>query len=455
MSPQQENTGTGKDKKCENFTDDENDEEDCDDDEEDIFEESFSTPPAEEKGEEPPPEQSTFLENKCSSEEPPLPSSLVPSIMPSFVYAGLEGKASFMELKYWIALSLTLDGRDKITKVLQYVSRLLSWWLLSRANSDGTSRAHGKRFASLYKTLGKSRKAFRLGRSINEIHKISSMGLLGLFYWHLKQQYLEHTRKTIEGDRQKGGLDEDHTKGNGRNVEESLSYATASIGFLRSFRAKFDANLVGISRRIRSLVSSSFGAVFPSNEETNVVWWKVISSALKTFGMIGYWMGDNANFLTSSGALDDHSISDKDRLARRKRWLEFTGKKANQFYFFVAVIGLATNSYPYYRSRLKNGQGQLDNENCDGKLEQGVDKDRIMESSSSQLDKHKQEEKKRFKLFLAVLKSWMDVIVFSNNPGIDLHQKWRGRKNHEAVHCLCGLISAGTSLCNNFPDANK
>jgi hypothetical protein len=62
-------------------------------------------------------------------------------------------------------------------------------------------------------------------------------------------------------------------------------------------------------------------------------------------------------------------------------------------------------------------------------------------------------EQKHFELYLALLKSICDVTVFSNNPGIYLHLKLRGKKNHEGFHCLCGLISASTVLYSNFPNA--
>ena len=68
-------------------------------------------------------------------------------------------------------------------------------------------------------------------------------------------------------------------------------------------------------------------------------------------------------------------------------------------------------------------------------------------------DALKKVEQKHFELFLALLKSICDVTVFSNNPGIDLHLKLRGKKNHEGFHCLCGLISASTVLYNNFSNA--
>lgn len=392
------------------------DDDDDDDDDEDQFEDSFASHPEEEEGKNPQEQFEPIKDGRDSSS-----TSLATPIFPSFVHTGLQRKAPFTELKYWTALSLTLDGRDKITKVLQYTSRFLSWWFLSKARTSG----HGRRFTSLYKSLGKSRKAFRLGRSINEIQKISSVGLLGLFCWHLKQQYLEDSCKTKIDE-----IHEDFSRKKGNQLQESPS----SIA----------PNRNDISHRILSILYSSLGAIFPSNDESKVKWWKVIGSSLKTIGMVGYWLGDNANFLTSSGALDNYSLSEKNRLARRKLWTEVTGKKANQFYFFATMIGLITNSYAYYRFQLRNAllpdrQEQLKN------------------NSSGSLDlvpvTERKKEEKQFSLFLALLKSCMDVIVFSNNPGIDLHKKWRGRKNHEAIHCLCGLVSAGTSLYNNFPDA--
>ena len=152
------------------------------DDEEDHFEDSFATHPEEEENQEPSP--SCINEHRSSSS-----TSILLSAFPTFIHTGLQRKAPFTELKYWMALSLTLDGRDKITKVLQYASRLLGWWFLSKVKTSQNRRGHGRRFMSLYKSLGKSRKAFRLGRSINEVQKIASIGWLNVFYWHLKQQY--------------------------------------------------------------------------------------------------------------------------------------------------------------------------------------------------------------------------------------------------------------------------
>ena len=82
--------------------------------------------------------------------------------------SGLEHKAPLSELSSWTSLSLTLDGRDKITKVLQYSCRFLTWWYSS---SDHT-KVQAECYSSLYKSLTQSRKAYRLGRTITEFHKL-------------------------------------------------------------------------------------------------------------------------------------------------------------------------------------------------------------------------------------------------------------------------------------------
>ena len=59
---------------------------------------------------------------------PPPPHHPVQQIPFVCLRAGISRKASPSYLKSWIALSLTLDGRGKVTKILQYGSRLLAWY---------------------------------------------------------------------------------------------------------------------------------------------------------------------------------------------------------------------------------------------------------------------------------------------------------------------------------------
>jgi hypothetical protein len=116
--------------------------------------------------------------------EPEHTSSILKA--PSLLEAGLCRKANPWAIQPWAALVLTLDGRDKITKVLQYASRFLGWWL-----AGGSHKNQSVRFTALYKSLAMSRKAFRLGRSFIELEKLRSMGLVGLMFWHLQSSLEE------------------------------------------------------------------------------------------------------------------------------------------------------------------------------------------------------------------------------------------------------------------------
>jgi len=48
-----------------------------------------------------------------------------------------------------------------------------------------------------------------------------------------------------------------------------------------------------------------------------------------------------------------------------------------------------------------------------------------------------------------------DIIVFGNNPGVDIFLKARGKKLHEALHCLFGLVSASAVIVNKFPGEQR
>ncbi len=53
------------------------------------------------------------------------------------------------------------------------------------------------------------------------------------------------------------------------------------------------------------------------------------------------------------------------------------------------------------------------------------------------------------------LQSCCDCMVFSNNPGVDLHLHYRGRKMNERIQCVFGVTSALTVIYNNFPKYAK
>ena len=55
----------------------------------------------------------------------------IPAIVPVVsLREGLAKKATPFALASWVKLALTLDGRDKITKVCQYSARMLAWWFV-------------------------------------------------------------------------------------------------------------------------------------------------------------------------------------------------------------------------------------------------------------------------------------------------------------------------------------
>lgn len=114
----------------------------------------------------------------CQQQEEQLSSPAVISIPYIPIREGLNKKADPYDLSSWIALALTLDGRDKITKVCQYASRILCWYYSSvNLTNNPMAPILAKRFAAMKATLTNSRKAYRLGRSIIELHRLRKMNL--------------------------------------------------------------------------------------------------------------------------------------------------------------------------------------------------------------------------------------------------------------------------------------
>lgn len=399
---------------------------------------------------------------------------------PSFIRVGLDRKASPWTLKSWVALSLTLDGRDKITKLLQYGSRFLAWWFVAyglrrRGVNNGAAAAlfnknQSVRFTSLYKAVAESRKAFRLGRSITELHKITTMGLWGLLSWHFhrhmveKMHLVDSNKNNDDKDAQGVASDGEHYKideqrrstsdielspvveANAGDIVKETSTSLRTL-YRTGCNILYQKIYGPVLSRLVSLTASISGGTAPKVEL-----WEETGTILKMVGLMGFWLGDNVNFLTSTGALDDYSQKLDKRLERRKRWQTVASEKANQAYFFGAVAGLFTSAYAYIRFK----KDQLDEAKRDYQrtMMNSLDTESAPEREDA-VRRLKKVQEKQFTLFLALLKSCVDVAVFSNNPGIDWHLKLRGRKNNEGIHCLCGLISAGTVLYNNFPDASS
>lgn len=178
--------------------------------------------------------------------------------------------------------------------------------------------------------------------------------------------------------------------------------------------------------------------------------WKLFGTTAKLVGLMGFWAFDNASFITGSGFLDP-IICDVDkvvlvdpkcpeRTTRKNRAAEW----ASRFYFMGAVAGFYVNARSLWGHR-RNELGKARE-----RLHDAIAESTGIEEAKSHLEKT---ERDHFELCVALLKSIADVTVFSNNPGVDLHLKYRGKKNHEGLHCLGGLISASTVLYNNFPNA--
>jgi len=159
------------------------------------------------------------------------------------IQSSLATKASPFILSSWLVMALTLDGRDKITKVLQYSSRFLGYYYESMAHKMGRMESssfvvtdHGmnlhvmeaclsraKRFRNLQKSLTKSRKAYRLGRTVIELEKLKKIGFVHWVAWHLRRYLLQFQRPTAALTDQEDEKDQDEHAGNGDSNGDSNS----------------------------------------------------------------------------------------------------------------------------------------------------------------------------------------------------------------------------------------
>ena len=447
---------------------------------------------------------------------------------------GVGRKRSALELKSWIACVLTLDGRDKVTKVLQYTSRLLTWYfagLATKCNSNGEDAsgvaggslsllaaaisspalrgklyvALSERFNALYKAFVTSRKAFRMGRSFIELDKLVSMGWGDYIRYFLANPLEGGVGNTVtrslerfdthtihEGDEDEASWDgegdqfsddkEEKKSDHGDYAKEVRipgrphlpSRISSNVGWgptTAISSGKQDQSNKKMTHTVseigaqmykpsptRTSSAGSFNQIRDASISTSIVpsppdpIWKLLGGSLKLIGLMGFWAFDNISFMTNAGFLDPitldstSSVSDpkRDRLRRKKRASEIAGR----FYFMGGLAGLYVNSRSLWAHRngaLKEAQVKLSKAMASAPSNDA-------RNFSEAKDELKEVEARHFVLFLAFLKSCCDVMVFSNNPGIDLHLKLRGKKNHEGLHCLGGLVSASTVLYNNFPN---
>jgi hypothetical protein len=206
----------------------------------------------------------------------------------------------------------------------------------------------------------------------------------------------------------------------------------------------------------RSSRSSSLGLVKKSEDASAVVKevtsppaWKLIGTTLKLIGLMGFWTFDNLAFLTGTGFLDPlHGRNTGDAKSLRMKKKKSASEWGARLYFIGSIGGLYVN----IRSVWEHAHGALQKAREELNTCLSSQSTNTEEVAKARLHL-KTIETKHFELYLALLKSICDCIVFSNNPGVDLHLKLRGKKNHEGLHCCCGLVSAGTVLFGNFPNA--
>jgi hypothetical protein len=158
----------------------------------------------------------------------------------------------------------------------------------------------------------------------------------------------------------------------------------------------------------------------------------IIMKEVKLMGLAGFWAFDNMSFLWASGLFDNYQVESKVRSSRRKSARSRTSVLANQSYFMGCVAGLWVSGKALLVFRREVGPRFLD-QSPEGRAKL---------------------QAKYFGLCLNLLKNVCDVLVFSNNAGIDLWKTQFGFKMNEMVHCVAGLASASVAFYNNFPEAS-
>jgi hypothetical protein len=320
--------------------------------------------------------------------------------------SALDVKRSAYRIDSWFAVALTLDGRDKITKFLQYAARLVAWYF--------TGTRQQARFAALKSSLANSRKAFRLGRSLIEVHRLRLMGVLPVF---LLTDELSSLRAGRAKWRQRlpsnTGFphlpEEDGVGPSGRETSTSWRGRLSRSAFVLS-----------ASPSHRTMESIGLAA-------------ERIMKEVKLLGLAGFWAFDNMSFLWASEFFDNYQLESSVRSSRRKSAQSRTSVLANQSYFMGCVAGLWISVKALIVFRREAGPRFLD-QSPDGRAKL---------------------QAKYFGLCLNLFKNVCDVLVFSNNAGIDLWKNQLGFKMNEMVHCVAGLASASVAVYKNFPEASS
>lgn len=329
--------------------------------------------------------------------------------------SSIHSKASPLALQSWIAVSLTLDGRDKITKVIQYTSRLLGYYYETFAeaikdrNTDDLQcitydmySCKAKKFRSLYIAMSTSRKAYRFGRTFIELEKLKSMGLIHWMAWYLRRSMFMNKIEKYDA------VDDDPCRQSPSRQDSTVSFhpntkfkeATCSkkqkqetkqapapqnippritlprqissnVGLKSSFlyndksseRYVEKLSYLGkfLFQSLSSVINEQMLTAQASNENQQSTktppppLWKIVSSTFKLLGLAGFWAGDNISYLYSIGFLVEENDSKKIDKSGYKSKKSNRKKDATIFatrsYFLAAVAGLYLNSREWIRHR--------------------------------------------------------------------------------------------------------
>lgn len=310
------------------------------------------------------------------------------------IKASVSSKASPLALTSWIAVALTLDGRDKITKVIQYASRFLGYYYETLAGAIQDSNLDDDpiqkniyayyvikavKFRKLYKAMNTSRKAYRFGRTFIELEKLRSMGLIHWIAWYLRSNMFIEAKSDnskqkeaspITTSRQDSTVSfHPNTKFKKQLNKDAQPIApkitlprqiSSNVGFKPSYdvysnggKEKYVQSLSYIGqflfRSLSSVIDEEKLTTHTSNKQQSPPppppLWKIVSSALKLLGLAGFWTGDNITYLYSIGF-----IVDKNGKCNKRRQ-DAAANFAMRSYFFGALAGLYLNSREWIQYR--------------------------------------------------------------------------------------------------------
>lgn len=433
--------------------------------------------------------------------------------------SSIASKATPLALKSWVTLSLTLDGRDKITKLIQYTSRLLGYYFEVLAVSCSSSAVlkindtshhsndvikwmeKAQRFRNLQKALTQSRKAYRFGRSLAEVQKLREMGILHWALLYLRQFILRDPSNSCQSNDEKDNDDDQQLRPQGRHQINSClgNEDTKVVQTISTYKAQ-DLNtecndedtLIHNSTDERktkitedNLEKQNDGSNHASSSKTyhpslslnkngpQPPMWKIVFGAIKLVGLAGFWAADNVSYLYGTGFWVDDKIDHFTTTGERNQIIHKPVKDvatvlATQSYFVAALAGLYLNTREWLSYR--NGplreavervseieiRKSFSSERTENSDKDNVTKEEYPNQETSELLRQLEDvQRKHFVLCLSLLKSVCDIIAFSNNPGVDLHKKYRGRKMNEGIQCVCGIASALTVLYTKFPNATS